>query len=208
MTARVEKVVTSGRFELDGGSWEVDNNVWLLGDDDEVLIVDAGHDADAIVAAVGDRRVVGVVCTHGHNDHVNAAVDVARATGAPTWLPPDDRMLWDAVHDVAPDETLRPHTRFTVSNTAVEAIHTPGHTPGSTCLYVPDLDVVFTGDTLFAGGPGATGRSFSSFEDIIDSIRERVLTLPAHTRVHTGHGEDTFVERESPQLREWIARGH
>ena len=69
---RVERVVTSGVFELDGGSWEVDNNVWLVGDDSEVLVVDAAHDADAILAAVDGRRVTAVVCTHGHNDHVNA----------------------------------------------------------------------------------------------------------------------------------------
>ncbi len=94
MPARVDKVVTSGTFALDGGEWQVDNNVWLVGDDHEVLVIDAAHDAAAILAAVGDRRVVAVVCTHGHNDHVNAAVEVAAATDAEIALHPADQVLW------------------------------------------------------------------------------------------------------------------
>ena len=73
MVARVERLVTSGTFSLDGGTWDVDNNVWLLGDDDEVLVVDAAHDAGAIMAAVGGRSVVAVLCTHGHDDHIGPA---------------------------------------------------------------------------------------------------------------------------------------
>src|ERR1700693_3063454 len=98
MVARVERLVTSGTFSLDGCTWEVDNIVWLLGDDDEVLVVDAAHDAGAIVGAIAGRSVVAVLCTHGHDDHIAAAGELADATGAPILLHPDDLMLWDTVH--------------------------------------------------------------------------------------------------------------
>jgi glyoxylase-like metal-dependent hydrolase (beta-lactamase superfamily II) len=210
MPVRVEKVVTSGTFALDGGEWDVDNNVWLVGDDDEVLVVDAAHDAAAILEAVGDRRVVAVVLTHGHNDHVNAAVEVAAAKDAEIALHPDDLMLWAAEYgdDLEPDIALVGGMSFQVAGTRLLVRHTPGHSPGAVCLHAPDLGVVFSGDTLFEGGPGATGRSYSDFPTIVESIRESLLTLPPGTVVHTGHGADTTIGAEAPHLAEWVARGH
>lgn len=206
---RVEKVVTSGTFSLDGGTWEVDNNVWLLGDDDEVMVIDAAHDADAIAAAVGDRRVTAIVCTHAHNDHVNAAPALAARTGAPILLHPDDEVLWNLTHPEAkPDGPLADGQTLRVAGADVRVLHTPGHAPGAVCLHVPELGVVFTGDTLFQGGPGATGRSYSDFPTIISSIREVLLPLPPETVVHTGHGADTTIGAEAPHLDEWIRRGH
>ncbi|WP_216587952.1 MBL fold metallo-hydrolase [Streptomyces brasiliscabiei] len=210
MTARIERLVTSGTFELDGGSWEVDNNVWLVGDDEEVLVVDAAHDADAIAAAVGDRRLVAVVCTHAHNDHVNAAPALAARHGAPILLHPDDTVLWKMAHgEEAP--AFRPLVAgetLTVAGVGLTVLHTPGHSPGAVCLHAPELNALFSGDTLFQGGPGATGRSFSDFGTIIVSLRDRLLTLPAGTTVHTGHGDTTTIGAEAPHLDEWIARGH
>ena len=87
-------------------------------------------------------------------------------------------------------------------------LHTPGHAPGAVCLSAPDLGAVFSGDTLFSGGPGATGRSFSDFPTIVASISGRLLTLPAATVVHTGHGDDTTIGAEAPHLQEWLDRGH
>ena len=205
---RVERLVTSGVFELDGGSWEVDNNVWVVGDDSECIVVDAAHDADAIVAAVGGRRLTAVVSTHGHNDHVNAVEALGAATGAPAHLHPDDRMLWDATVPAAPDGDLADGQRITVGDVTLEVLHTPGHSPGACCLYAPALGVVFSGDTLFNGGPGATGRSFSDFPTIIASIRTRLLGLPPETVVLTGHGDATAIGDEAPHLQEWIERGH
>lgn len=205
---RVQRVVTSGLFELDGGSWEVDNNVWLVGDDAEVLVVDAAHDSTAIVEAVAGRRVVALVCTHAHNDHVNAAAGVAAATGARVWLHPDDRVLWDQSQSAAPDGDLSDGQTLAVGDVEVEVLHTPGHAPGAVCLHVPALGVVLSGDTLFRGGPGATGRSYSDFPTIVESIRTRLLALPEDTVVLTGHGDPTRIGDEAPHLEEWVARGH
>jgi glyoxylase-like metal-dependent hydrolase (beta-lactamase superfamily II) len=206
---RIERVRTSGIFSLDGGDFEVENNIWLVGDHDEVVVIDAAHDAGTILDAVGDRRVMAVICTHGHNDHINAALDLATATGAPVALHPDDRMLWDVVHpERAPDRSLADGDVVEVAGAHLDVLHTPGHSPGGVCLHLAEGGVVFSGDTLFQGGPGATGRSFSDFPTIIESIRTRLLSLPAFTLVHTGHGESTTIGDEAPHLEEWVDQGH
>ncbi|MYW03164.1 MBL fold metallo-hydrolase [Streptomyces sp. SID3343] len=205
----IDHVVTSGVFSLDGQDFDVDNNVWIVGDEREVVVVDAAHDAAAIASRVGDRRVTAIVLTHGHNDHINAAAELARLTGAPIHLHPQDRMLWDAVHpDRAPDAELADDQVITVAGTDLRVVHTPGHAPGAVCLYAPELDVLFSGDTLFKGGPGATGRSFSSFPVILDSIKGRLLALPDGTRVLTGHGDETTIGAEAADYDAWVARGH
>ncbi|WP_156252843.1 MBL fold metallo-hydrolase [Pseudactinotalea terrae] len=208
MTLRVERVVTSGTFSLDGGTWDVDNNVWVVGDETECVIIDAAHDATAILAAVGERDVAGILLTHAHDDHIGAARQLAETTESEIWLHPEDRMLWDVVHDVAPDGELTDGQRFTVAGEELVVLHTPGHSPGAVCFHLPALHRVFTGDTLFNGGPGATGRSYSDFPTIIDSITGRLLTLPPETVVHTGHGDDTSIGAEAPHRQEWIDRGH
>jgi glyoxylase-like metal-dependent hydrolase (beta-lactamase superfamily II) len=205
MAARIDKAVISGVFSLDGQDFDVDNNVWFVGDDDEVLVIDAPHEAAPIVDAIGGRRVTAIVLTHGHNDHITAAVALREATGAPIWFNPADRMLWDqvygAVHpDAQPDHELTEGTTFDVAGTTLVAVATPGHSPGSTCLYAEGLGTVFTGDTLFSGGPGATGRSYSDHPTIVESIRTRLLTLPADTVVRTGHGDDTTIAAESANV--------
>ena len=206
---RIELVRTNGIFSIDGEDYEVENNIWLIGDDHEVLVVDAAHDAEPISAAVGDRRVVAIACTHGHNDHINAADDLARLTKhAPVLIHEADRPLWDAIYpERAPDGALRHGDEVKVAGQTLRVLHTPGHSPGGICLLMPDGHV-FGGDTLFRGGPGATGRSGSDFPTIIESIRSRLLTLPGDTVVHTGHGDTTTIGDEAPHLDEWIARGH
>lgn len=204
---RIERIVTAGRFELDGGSWAVENNVWLIGDDHDIVIIDAPHDAAAILSGLGGRNVTAVVCTHAHNDHINAAADLALAAHAPVLLHAGDDMLWKSVHPDFAYLPLHHEQRIGFAGTELSIIHTPGHSPGSVCAYLPEAGVLFSGDTLFHGGPGATGRSYSDFGTIVRSIQERVLTLPPETQVFTGHGDATSVAREAPHLDEWIARG-
>ena len=205
---RTDRVITSGIFSLDVEDFEVDNNIWIVGDDDEVLVIDAAHDHRPIMEGVAGRRVVAVVCTHGHNDHINAAAALAEASGAPIWLHPDDTMLWQAVYpDRVPDADLTDRQVITAGGVELQVLHTPGHSPGGCCLFDATGGVVFSGDTLFKGGPGATGRSFSDFGRIIESIRTRLVLLPPETVVHTGHGDDTRIGDEAPHMDEWIARG-
>ena len=204
---RIDRVVTSGVFELDGGTWEVDNNVWVVGDDDQVVVIDGAHDPKPVIEAVGDRTVVAVVCTHGHNDHVNFAPELAEELFAPLLLHPGDDPLWRMTHPDQSYWSLTDEQRISLAGTEIQIIHAPGHSPGSVCLYLPEADALFSGDTLFSGGPGATGRSYSDFPTIIGSLRDRLLTLPEHTSVYTGHGDATTIGAEAPHLSEWIARG-
>lgn len=198
MAARVERVITRGIFSIDGEDFEVDNNIWLVGDDEEVLVIDAAHEAGPIADAVAGRRVVAVLCTHGHNDHINAAVELAERVGAPIWLHPDDTMLWEVVNPDRPvDAPLADGQDVHVGGTRLRVMHTPGHSPGGCCLYDDEAGVLFSGDTLFNGGPGATGRSFSDKATILKSISQRLLPLPADTVVHTGHGDDTTLGAEA-----------
>ena len=183
MTARIDHLVTSGTFSLDGETFDVDNNVWIVGDDDECVVIDAPHDVDAIMDAVGDRRVTAIVCTHAHDDHVRYAPELADRTGAPMLLHPDDAPVWQLTHpDRTPDADLASGQVISVAGVQLQVLHTPGHAPGAVCLYCPELGVLFTGDTLFSGGPGATGRSFSDFPTIVASIDALVADAAAGDR--------------------------
>lgn len=223
MTA-IEHLVTSGTFSLDGETHNVDNNVWIIGDDSEVIVIDPAHDVNAIAEAVGSRDVKAVLLTHGHDDHVGVVRDFAQRVGNPTvYLNPDDYVLWDMTYEnYRPEGQIAHGDTWTVGGIKLKALHTPGHSPGSTCFFVETGlpapasagagravgPVLFSGDTLFNGGPGATGRSFSDFDTIIESIKTKLLPLPAETKVLTGHGDSTTIGDEAPHLDEWIKRGY
>ncbi len=204
MKARIDHAVTSGTFSLDGQTFDVDNNIWVIGDDTECVVIDAPHNVADILNVVGDRKVLAVLCTHAHDDHVRVAPDLGRAVKAPVLLHPADIPVWQLTHDDPPDDELADGQRIPVAGIALQVIHTPGHAPGAVCFYSSDLGVVFTGDTLFNGGPGATGRSFSDSDVIVQSITERLLTLPEDTVVKTGHGKDTTIAAE---LENFLASG-
>ena len=162
MTVRVDHTTASGTFSLDGQTYDVENNIWVVGD-----------------------------------DHVRVAPKLRAETRAPIFLHADDLPLWELTHpDERWDVNLGEGQVIEVAGTRMLAIHTPGHAPGAVCFHVPDLGCVFTGDTLFAGGPGATGRSFSDRDTLVASIRDRLFPLPDDTVVHTGHGEDTTIGAE------------
>lgn len=255
---RIERLVTSGTFSLDGETHDVDNNVWIIGDDESVVVIDPAHDPKAVAEAVGEREVSALLLTHGHDDHIRYVFDAQEKLGdPPILLNAADSVLWDQVFDDnSPTGRIDDGDTFAIAGLQLTAIHTPGHSPGSICFYIAsgltagslpqdvrepleediaklsrqaesdsrsdgplagsfpdsvselDVPVVISGDTLFNGGPGATGRSYSSFETIIESIRERLFALPINTVVLTGHGDPTMIGLEKPHLQDWIDRGH
>jgi len=190
---RIDHAVISGTFSLDGQTFDVDNNLWVIGDDDSCVIVDAPHSVPEILKVVDGRTVTAVLLTHAHDDHVRVAPEVAAATGAPMFLHPAEEPLWRLVH---PDVPMPQPLSDGQTINGLTVIHTPGHSPGAVCFAAPSLGCVFTGDTLFQGGPGATGRSYSDRPTIERSIREKLFTLPPETVVHTGHGPDTTIGAE------------
>jgi len=201
VTARIDHTVTSGTFSLDGETFDVDNNVWVVGDDTECVVIDAPHSVSDILGVVGDRKVKAIVCTHAHDDHVRVAPGLREEVVAPILLHPDDRPLWELTHtDHLWDVDLSDGQEISVAGTMLRVIHTPGHAPGAVCLYAADLGCVFTGDTLFQGGPGATGRSYSDLPTLEESIRTRLFVLPDETVVHTGHGADTTIGEERGRM--------
>lgn len=208
---RIEKLVTSGTFRLDGGEWDVDNNVYVLsggGADGGVYLVDPAHNADAIIEAVDNRPVKAILLTHAHNDHCELAPELARHFGTEVYLHPDDDMLWQESNGTAPYRALADGQQFHLGTETITTLHTPGHSPGCVVFHVPSAQTLLSGDTLFSGGPGATGRKYSDFDVIIQSLRDVVFALPATTRVLPGHGDETTVAAEANRLDEYIARGY
>lgn len=190
------------------GPTEVQNNVWIVGGDAEVVVIDASHDAAPIVDAVAGRRVTAIACTHGHWDHVDAVFDLRQAVDAPILLHPADLPVWRRTHaDRSPDRGLEEGDLLVAGGVELRVLHTPGHTPGSVCLHHTAGHSLFDGDTLFPGGPGSSGDELGDFDVIVASIRERILIMPPETSVHPGHGDSTTVGAEAPHLQEWIERG-
>src|SRR5579875_1416842 len=153
MDARIDQVVTSGEITEDDTTHTMQNNTWVVGDNDEVIVIDPGHDAAAVLGVVDEREIVAVICTHGHPDHVAAAIEVAEQDEAPIALHPKDLLYWRDRHDTDPDIEMADGGVFEVADVQLEVIYSPGHSPGSVCLYCEDLGVVFSGDTLLANGP-------------------------------------------------------
>jgi glyoxylase-like metal-dependent hydrolase (beta-lactamase superfamily II) len=180
-----------------------ENNIFIVSDEStrEAYVFDGGFEPEAIAAAASGLNVKAIIVTHGHRDHHENVATLKGLLRAPVAIGMDDAPLLSVDPDflIVDQQTLSfgPHT--------LQAIHTPGHTPGSTC-YVYDGHL-FSGDTLFPGGPGNTQKDPVRFERIIASVRDRLFTLGDDVVVHPGHGRDTTIGAERPHLDEWIARG-
>jgi len=183
-------------------------NAWLIGDDEEVIVIDPGEDAGSVLEQVGDREILAVICTHGHASHVAAAVEVAERDEAQVALHQADRLLWRTVHDGGdPEIEMADGGRFDVADVQLEVIHTAGHTPGSVSLYCEDLGVVFTGDALAASGPVLHEGRFPDFPGQLTAIGEHLLDLPLPTRVLPGHGEETTIGDTAKRFDGWVTAG-
>ena len=194
MTARIEQVRARGEI-----------NAWIIGDRDEVIVIDPGSDPAAVLDAVGDREVLAVICTHAHPDNIAAAVAVADRDEAPVALHPKDRILWrEAYPDDNPEIEVEDGGMFEVADATLEVIHAGGHTLGSICLYCEDLNAVFTGHALTAEGPVRHDGEFRDFPDQLTAIGEHLLTLPAGTRVLPGTGEETTIAAAEKNFDSWV----
>lgn len=168
---------------------------------DRAVIVDAAAEADRILAACDGLAVEAILTTHGHWDHMQVLDEVKDTLGVAWLMHPADVEIAGRV----PDEPLSHGREFVVGEIALHALHTPGHTPGSVSFVLEP--VVFSGDTLFPGGPGATRWEYSSFGQIMDSVEQHLFTLPEPTLVYPGHGAETTIGAEKPHAAEWRSRG-
>ncbi len=187
---------------------EMDNNIYLIrcSASNEGLLVDAAARADRIRQAIADVDVRAVVQTHGHWDHVRAWGDLKEDPGLPIWGHPGDQDLFP--HPL--DRELADGEVINVGLLRIEVLHIPGHTPGS-CSYLvhgDERDHLFTGDTLFPGGPGNTFGNADAFTQIMDGLQARVFgQFDDRTWIYPGHGNDTTLGRERPHVEGWRERG-
>ena len=187
------------KFEVGG----MGNNCYILVDTDtnEAIMIDAAWEADRILAEAEGAKIQRILTTHGHHDHHDALDPVRQQLGVPGGIGTGDAGMLKT----PPDFTISDGDTFRFGRHELRAIHTPGHTPGSTCFLLGKH--LFTGDTLFPGGPGNTQKDPRRFSTIIESIRSRLFSLPDETIVYPGHGNDTTIGTEKPHLQEWIDRG-
>ena len=190
---RIDKLVV-GPFE---------NNVFILRDKStgDAVLLDAANEHELLLEvsrATGVRRVL---TTHGHFDHIQAVTQM-RDAGIDVGIATQDAEMLPGYDFTIPDDEV-----ISVGDLRLRTIHTPGHTRGSTCFLLEGHPVLFSGDTLFPGGPGNTSLPGGDFDQIIESIDRRLFTLPADLRVLPGHGLDTTIGTERPHLQEWVDRG-
>lgn len=181
---------------------DMENNVYLLEcpETHEALLIDGCFEAGKILQGAEGAKVVGIVQTHGHTDHVQALREVKDKLGAEVHAHPAEDYPVDIDVELKDGDTIA----FGKDHVA-RVMHTPGHTPGGVCLLVGKH--LISGDTLFPGGPGNTWGNKEAFEEIIDSIETKLFVLPDDTAVYPGHGKDTTIGGEKPHLQEWKERG-
>ena len=181
----------------------MDNNVFVLRctETGEGALIDAANEHERLLDLCKNLGVKQVLETHGHWDHIQAVPHV-RDAGYSVFVTQEDAHMLDSYDEILEDESV-----IKVGRLRLHTILTPGHTAGSICFCIQDRPIVFSGDTLFPGGPGATQFEGGDFTKIIESIDRRLFTLSADTLVLPGHGDETTIGAERPHLDEWVDRG-
>ncbi|HEX6569867.1 MAG TPA: MBL fold metallo-hydrolase [Acidimicrobiales bacterium] len=181
----------------------VDNNVYVLRctETGEAVLLDAANEHDRLLDLCRTLGVTSVLETHGHWDHIQAVPEL-RDAGYRVHVTAQDADMLPSYDQILEDDAV-----VAVGRLRLRTIHTPGHTPGSMCFLVEGSPVLFSGDTLFPGGPGNTSFPGGDFPTIIESVESKLFTLPGETRVLPGHGAPTTIGTERPHLQEWIDRG-
>ncbi len=198
--------MTEGVVDIDGAEFKVENNTWIIGDDDEVIVIDPARAAEKILEQVGEREVLAVICTHGLPDHVGAAIEVAARDEAVVALHPKDKPLWrETWSETWPDIDMEDDGIFGVADVQLDVMETPGVSPGGVSLYCEGLNAVFTGKSLQADGPGKLGGEYPALADQLTSIGGRLFTLPHATRILANHGDEVTVGDLEPHFDDWVS---
>jgi glyoxylase-like metal-dependent hydrolase (beta-lactamase superfamily II) len=182
----------------------IDNNVFVVRckETGDALLVDAANEPELLLRTAQELGVRRIVETHGHWDHIQAVPEM-REAGYEVAIGAEDAAMLPSYDLILEDDSVLPIGRL-----RIRTIHTPGHTPGSTCFVLEGSPILFSGDTLFPGGPGNTSFPGGNFDQIIKSIDQRLFAkLPDETLVLPGHGEDTTIGQERPHLDDWVQRG-
>ncbi|MDE0268471.1 MAG: MBL fold metallo-hydrolase [Acidimicrobiaceae bacterium] len=182
----------------------LDNNVFFVRctQADEAVLIDAANDPNRLLDLCRAFNVKAVIQTHGHSDHIQA-IPALREAGYKIGIHAGDAAMLKEYDYLLEDDIV-----IRIGELRLRTIHTPGHTPGSMSFHLEDTPLLFAGDTLFPGGPGATKFEYSDFKTIIKSIEDRLFRVfGLSTIVLPGHGDDTTIGAEAPHLEEWIARG-
>lgn len=177
---------------------------WVLGDASMAAVIDPGGDGSQIRAALGERELRAIVCTHAHHEHVSSAVVLAESTGAPILIHPDEMTLWHKQFPHRrPDVEVVQGMTLNMGDVRLRALKTPGHTEGSLSWHCPELGVVFTGGTLGANGPVADCGGWVDYDQMVASIRLELFVLATQTVVHPGHGASTRIATERSRVEYW-----
>ncbi|MEV5825947.1 MBL fold metallo-hydrolase [Spirillospora sp. NPDC052242] len=226
MDARIEQVVTSGKLTLDDTEYDVENNTYIVGDDEEVIVIDPAFDAEAILEKVGEREVMAVLLTDGNEHRLAVVLEVAAAgeedeeNWAPIALHRADRLLWrdyfgrlakeeededdaKALRSLEPDIWLEDGGVFEIADAQLEIVQTPGHTPGSVCVISEQLGVLFSGDTLHRGRPGSIGGVYDDLRKQLNSIGALLDPLPRDLQVMPAQGDETTAGEENARWESW-----
>ncbi|CAL9538747.1 Hydroxyacylglutathione hydrolase [Nocardiopsis dassonvillei] len=203
----ITRVRAAGTFEFDDEKFEYVGNTWIVrADDDGVIVIDPGPDAEAVLEAVGERDVYLVACTNAYAPHIESAVKIAEETEAPVALHPREMRLWRRQHGAEhrPDYEVEGGGSMTIGDLQIDVVALPGTSPGSVGYSISQLGVVFSGDTLRKGEPGTVGNTYIDYTTQLASIGESLLSLPPDTRILPDRGPATTVAAESKNFDTWV----